>query len=74
MLCFRYLRKEYHQHYLDTTAGYAFTSMAGLLVAAQMGDIARMKELLAEGASITERGLHGWGVVLFALIVNSTRP
>jgi hypothetical protein len=40
--------------------------MSGLLDAAYQGDIARMKQLLAEGASITEKTAYGMGVVLMA--------
>jgi hypothetical protein len=40
--------------------------MSGLLQAAYEGDIARMKQLLAEGASITERDADGWGVLVYA--------
>jgi ankyrin repeat protein len=35
-------------------------------MAAFRGDIARMKQLLGEGANITERDEDGWGVLEFA--------
>jgi ankyrin repeat protein len=38
----------------------------GLLRAANYGDIRRMKELLAQGADITERDKDGWGVLQYA--------
>jgi hypothetical protein len=59
------------QHYSRTTArslppGYAQPSMSGLLLSAGCGDVARMKQLLAEGANIAELDENGWGVIRYA--------
>jgi ankyrin repeat protein len=40
--------------------------MSGLMKAAHYGDIARMKQLFSEGASITERDAYGYGVLHYA--------
>jgi hypothetical protein len=43
-------------------------STKDLQIAAHYDDIARMKQLLAEGADINEVGMDGWGVVLHAIM------
>jgi hypothetical protein len=40
--------------------------MSGLLGAKSHGDFTGMKQLLAEGVSITERDKYGWGVPYYA--------